>query len=240
MPTGAGGAGDSGQNNALGPVGGFPWPDKITAKVVTADSAARIHGYDVEEDLARHYRFSDGIYLSLTGELPDDAKGRAFELALHFLAPASISEAPTHAASLVRLCYGTVSAVIGAGAIGLAEQARFAMDEHAAWLAWLDGGGAMPAGFTTTDEGERASVQRLVERLSAAGVRISELDLPLGRTTAIVTLLHRIGFTARAQLEPVFVVARMACMSAEALAVKPTSFREYPLDLPAFAYEAKK
>jgi citrate synthase len=85
----------------------------------------RIHGYAVEGDLAPHYRFSDVIYLSLTGELPTDAQSRTFERALILLSPISIAEAPSHAASLARVCDATHSAVIGTGAIALAEQARF-------------------------------------------------------------------------------------------------------------------
>ena len=92
-----------------GPLDDVEWPKKLPAHVVTAGPAPRVHGYDVENDLARHYSFSDAIYLSLVGELPNDATSRAFEIALHFLAPVSAAEAPSHAAILARFCDGSTS-----------------------------------------------------------------------------------------------------------------------------------
>lgn len=109
-----------------------PWPSKLTARVVSPGADPRIHGYAVQDDLARHYRFSDVIYLSLTGELPTDAQSRMFEQVLIRLSPISVGEAPSHAASLARVCDGSNSAVIGTGAMALAEQARFVVSEHRA------------------------------------------------------------------------------------------------------------
>lgn len=101
------------------------WPSTLTARVVSPGADPRIHGYAVESDLARHYRFSDVVFLSLTGELPTDEQSRTFERALILLSPITIAEAPSHAASLSRVCDASHSAVIGTGAIALAEQARF-------------------------------------------------------------------------------------------------------------------
>ncbi len=101
------------------------WPAKLTARVVSPEPDPRIHGYAVRSDLARHYRFSDVVFLSLTGELPTEEQSSTFEQALILLAPISVAEAPSHAASLARVCDASHSAVLGTGAIALAEQARF-------------------------------------------------------------------------------------------------------------------
>lgn len=122
-----------------------PWPAKLTARVVSEGTDPRIHGYSVASDLARNYRFSDVVYLSLTGELPSDEQSRTFERALILLSPISIAEAPSHAASLARVCDGSNSAVIGTGAIALAEQARFVIAEHREFLAELSRSGATPS-----------------------------------------------------------------------------------------------
>ena len=55
------------------------WPDTLAAHVVDDCEGAppRIHGYDVESDLARHYPFSTTVVLALTGELPDGARAAA-------------------------------------------------------------------------------------------------------------------------------------------------------------------
>jgi hypothetical protein len=70
-----------------GPIEQQKWSEHLEAHVVDDRGPLRVHGYDVESDLARHYRFSDVVYLTLTGELPDDARSRAFEIALCFLLP---------------------------------------------------------------------------------------------------------------------------------------------------------
>jgi len=62
--------------------------------------------------------------LTLTGEPPTPARGRAFDIALAFLSPSPINEAPTHAASIARLMRTRVSAFVGAGCVTLSEQAN--------------------------------------------------------------------------------------------------------------------
>jgi hypothetical protein len=116
--------------NAPTPFSQNPWPDKLTARVVQPGDDPRIHGYAVAADLAKHYRFSDVIFLSITGELPTEDQSAKFERALILLSPISVAEAPSHAASLARVCDGSNSAVIGTGAMALAEQARFAVAER--------------------------------------------------------------------------------------------------------------
>src|SRR5690606_39981267 len=70
----------------------LPISPQLSARVASTDG--RIHGYDVVEDLSRHYSFAEQTYLALTGALPDAAQVRAFEWALSILSATSIAEAP--------------------------------------------------------------------------------------------------------------------------------------------------
>ena len=111
------------------PIDEMDVPEQLTARVVAPGDRPSIHGYDVQEDLSAHYGFGEVVLVALTGEAPTEAAGRAFGVALTFAAPASIAEAPTHAAALSRLCSAKPSSVSAVAAIGLAEQARHQLDE---------------------------------------------------------------------------------------------------------------
>ena len=83
---------------------GASFPARLTARVVTPGERPRVHGYDVEGDLALHYQPTDLLFLLLMGELPTPAVSRAFSVVLMFLAPVSVAHASTHAAVVGRLC----------------------------------------------------------------------------------------------------------------------------------------
>ena len=125
-------------SRAQGPIEAFAWPERLRANAVTPGEEPRIFGYAVDRDLAVHYRFSDVIYLSVRGALPDDVDSSAFEALLTFAAPTCVAEAPSHATALVALCGGTSSALLGVAALGLGEQARSQLAECATLLACLD------------------------------------------------------------------------------------------------------
>lgn len=221
-----------------GPIEETPWPERITARVVSPGGEPRIHGYDVQRDLAPRYGLVDTFFLAITGELPEsEAEARAVEVALAFLAPATAAEAPAHAAGLARLCGAATSAVIGTGAIALAEEARFLLAQHGPLLEWLSGErrGA-PPGVEAAEE-ERQAVARLLVCLEAAP---GYLPPPgLGLLASLLAVLFAAGLRTPEQLEAAFVWARLPCVMAEALAVKPGRFRKYPMDLPAYRYSGR-
>jgi hypothetical protein len=218
-----------------GPVENHPWPEALEARVATAGPAPRIHGYDVEEDLAAHYRPTDLVLLALTGELPGAQASAAFEIASIFLAPISVAEAPAHAAVLARLSGSNASAVIGVAAIALAEQARFLVDAHLELLD--DAGDDLPSKFLTTDPVESSAVLRLRRALAPTGMILPALEQGPTRDAALLLVLRACGLTRREQLEAAIVSARLPCAAAEAFAETATQFRKYPMDLPAFRYE---
>lgn len=200
-----------------GPVEAFAFPTELTAHAVEPGARPRLHGYDVEGDLAKRYSFAETVLCALTGEAPSREAGRAFEAAMTFLSPVPVSEAPVHAALLTRLCGATDAAVISAGAIAAAERAAFMVRND------TEG----------TDDDD--AVARL---LDAAGI-----DAPWpadARPTlrgAILSVLRWCGLETDAQLTSAITIASLATCAAEAFAVKPASFRDYPMDLPRFVYD---
>jgi hypothetical protein len=220
-----------------GPLESADFPETLTARVVTPGGCPRLHGYDVENDLARHYDPSDVLFLSLTGELPAPNVSRALAVVLTFLAPLSIAHASVHAASLARLCGTTTSSTIGVAAIVLAEQARSLLEEHAGLLTWLETGGEdLPLRFRSVDAEDVASCERLRAALAGVGFEVPELLLDPTRCAALVSVLFRCGLSQRAQLEAAIVAARLPTAVAEALSEKVVDFANYPTNLPRYHY----
>lgn len=218
------------------PLEDAPWPTKLTARVVTPGPRPAIHGYDVEGDLARHYSFAETVLLALTGDLPTPEQGRAFEIALQFAAPAPINEAPTHAAVLARICSGTTSSIQATAAIGLAEQARVFVAEHAAWIEAL----SMPIrvvapAYSAASDDERASVARLRSALEGT-LDVPALTHDISRAAALVSALYAAGLKNAKQIECALVIAKLAVAVSESLATPARSFRAYPVLLPEIAY----
>lgn len=221
-----------------GPLETNSFPERLTARVVTPGARPRIHGYDVEGDLARHYQPADILFLSLVGELPTPTVSEALAATLVFLSPVSVAHASVHASVLARLCGATTSASLGVAAIGLAEQARTLVAEHASLLAWLDDGLlGFPAPFRSTAPEDVEAVDRLRAALAARGVDVPGLDQSPTRAAAPLLVLHALGLGRPEQLEAAIVSARFPAAVAEALSTKVVDFQNYPINLPRYAYE---
>jgi len=221
-----------------GPLEEASFPEQLSARVVTPGANPRLHGYDVEADLAAHYSGSELTLLSLTGELPNEEALAMFEVASAFLAPVSVAHASTHAAVLGRLCGATTSTVIGTAAIGLSEQARALLDQHEDLLRWLrKPTGDLPAPFRAVDPEDDASVGRLRSLLSKRGLTVPSLEHRPTRAAALLMVLHAAGLRRRERIEVAIVLSRLPTVIAEALAERPTNFGNYPMNLPRFCYE---
>ena len=222
-----------------GPIEDHDLPATIEARVVTPGPNPRLHGYGVEDDLALNYRFPELVLLALTGVPPDEGRGRAFDVALQFLAPLAITEAPTHAAVLARVCGARSSSVLAVAGIALAERARHVVAEYGELLLWLGSGDAqLPERFHGLGDDDRACVERLQRALGRASVcDVPGLALAPSRWTAIFMTLYFAGLRRPDQWEAALVVASLAPVLAEAQSHLPGSFEEYPMDLPPFVYE---
>jgi hypothetical protein len=221
-----------------GPIEDRPSPTEIEARVITPGPDPHVCGFSVEGDLALHYRFPELVQTALTGAPPDEAKGRAFDIALQFAAPAAIDEAPTHAAVLSRLIGAKPSSTIAVASIALAERARHIIEQHKDFLAWLDAGaGEPPAHGRSDDDDDRDCVDRLRKALASAGVQVPALVHDLGRWPALLATLHFAGLGRFEQLETALVLAGLAITMAEALSHASSDIERYPIDVPSFVYE---
>jgi hypothetical protein len=221
-----------------GPLENNGFPEQLTARVVTPGERPRIHGYDVQGDLALHYGPHDVLYLSLTGELPEPVVSAAFGVVLTFVAPLSVAHAPTHGAVLSHLCGATSTATVGVAAIGLAEQARSMVLEHQELFAWLaERKVGLPARFVAQTSSERALVERLRDALGSTGFRVPVLDSDPTPDAAPLAVMFALGLTRAEQLVTAIVTARLPVAVAEALAGTPVDFKHYPINLPRFRYE---
>jgi hypothetical protein len=221
-----------------GPLEQAESPQTLTARVITPADEPRVHGYDVERDLARYYGFTEQILLYLTGELPSEQAARAFDVALMFLAPVSVAHASTHAAVLARLCGATTSGMIGVAAIGLAEQASFLLTAHEELLQWMQSGETgIPERYRAESAAEHAATDRLIAALEPTGLSVPALSHGPTRSAALLMILTACGLRRREQIEAVIVLARLTSSLSEAFAERATNFRGYPVNLPLFVYE---
>jgi hypothetical protein len=217
-----------------GPIEEQSWADSLEALVVDPVER-RIHGYDVESDLAHHYRFSDLVYLSLVGELPDDTRSRAFEIALSFLLPMCVARAPVHATVLAGHCEGPVSGVVATAAVTIVDELTDLLATDPA--IFEPSNAPLPEPLCATSEEERASVARLATLLNAA------LPVPLlarnpRRELALVAVLRACGLDTPMKIAAAVAVARIPSAIAEAEPRRLSEFlRKYPLLTPSFAYE---
>ena len=224
-----------------GPIDEASSPETLDAHVVTPGSKPRVHGYDVEEDLAAHYGLVESFILALTGELPESWQTRAAEVALSFLSPAPVAEAPAHAAVVARICGGRTSAVLGVGAVTLAEQASAMVERHSSLFEWLrDADVGPPKEALAASEEDRLSVERLKAALAAHDVMIPALEHDLAREPGLLAVLFNAGLRYPEQVETLLVTIRLPCLMAEALSWSPRAIRDYPMDLPRFRYNEER
>lgn len=220
-----------------GPIEDREVPSELQAKVITPGPDPHLYGFSVESDLAIHYRFPELVQLAMTGVAPDEAKGRAFDVALQFLAPLAIAEAPTHAAALTHMLGAKTSSLIAVTCIALAERARFIVAQHTDLLEALDKEQEVPSRHLADNADDVASVDRLRSALASAGVQLPGLDRGVARWAALVMTLHFAGIRRPEQLETAFVLAGLAPSIAEASCHDAAEITRYPIRLPAFIYE---
>jgi hypothetical protein len=218
------------------PFDDFEAPEQLVARVVTPEPRPRLHGFDVQADLVRHYDFAEIVFTALVGRPPQRPEGRSFNVLLSFLLPISVAEAPCHGAVIARICGAKTQRVVAAAATLLCEQARVELDRRAALLEWLEHGrqGPPPAEPNAIDPEERAAVATLHERLREAGLEVSAEDSSLSLLGSIVAGLHACGFRHSWQLEATWCLARLPAAAAEAMAFAPGAFGEYPMRQPPF------
>ena len=204
-----------------------PWPDKLVARAIApGDTDDRMHGYAVLGDVARHYSYSDLVYLAIIGELPDPHASALFHVALCSLATMSVGEAPVHVGVVARITGG---AALGAGLVVLADHARYLVESHASLLACLAAGSPLPAEHASTCDADYVRNLR-----DAAGSKLARPEMT--RDAARIALLYEAGVRDPDRLEAAIVASRMLSVAAETLATGPNALGSYPMTLPPFHY----
>lgn len=230
--------GHSSDGRCVGPLETADFPDRLRARVVTPGEQPRVHGYDLEDDLARHYDVASLLLLCLSGELPSPVSARAAQTALMFTAGVSVAHASVHAAVLARLSGSVPSSVFGVAAIGLAEQSCFELDQCTDLLAWLENPERpYPEQHRCQTAAQRAAAERLHEALP------SDYEAPIlaqapTQSALVISVLYGAGLRRREQLEAALAWARLPSALAEAFAERSTNFVEYPINLPRIEYHA--
>jgi hypothetical protein len=206
------------------------WPDQLIGRAVATDPVDdRLYGYGLVNDIARHYAFSDLVYLGIVGELPNREASHVFHVALCAAAPVSVAEASSHAAVLARLSGSTFASALATGLLIAADRARFIVAEHAALLAWL----AQPTATPPVEFCGDADTAWVANVTAVSGVALAPT---LRRSAALLALFHAAGVAKPEQLEAAIVAAQVASISAEALQTGPQHLAQYPVKTPPYRY----
>jgi len=210
------------------------WSEHLSARAIDAGASDdRLHGYSVLGDLARHYAFSDLIYLALVGELPEPRNSALFALALFSFATPGVAEAPVHVSVLARMSGATIASAIATGSITAADQAQDLVSRHVPLLAWLQRcTGGMPAEYLGHQEPRVTALCELAHTIDPAVPIRKEMTLESAR----LTLLYASGLQSTDQMIAAIVASRVSAIAAECLATGPQHLRQYPIKVPEYRY----
>lgn len=229
-----------------GPFEELDWPDHLTAMVVESTPRPRLHGYDIEQDLARHYTLAESMFIALVGRAPTRGQGRAFEIALMFASACPVNEAPTHTAILARSIGAPVSSALGAGLLVVCEATRAEVTRQADLLHWLEHideraqPGTPPACAREADDRDAEAVAQIRELLDHVDTQDMIPPHGLSRTAAVLTVMWRCGLRSPDQLIVALCWSKTISVGAEALAAKRGGMINFPARLPNFRYEARQ
>ena len=227
----------SDERKDLGPIDSKTWPSQLDGHAVSEAPEVRLFGYDVDGDLAANYRFSDAVYLAISGELPEDHISRAFEITLCFALPVGVAHAAVHAGALARLCGARVGGILSVSGIIFGEDATRLVDAGLKALADLDENATsrLHEDLRAAGVGERAGVARLSAQLKDL-VEVRAFQADPSRDLAILAAFRACGLRSAFQLAAIVALARIPSALAEARCVIPGDFPSYPIDTPHFEY----
>lgn len=212
---------------------------QLEARVVDHSGAdARIHGYQVIGDLARHFSYSEVLLLALTGREPDETRSELFRIAMIALSPIGVGSAPCHLGILAHIVSRSYVSSLAAAAIALAERAASCLAERRGLLERLRAKAAPEAE-------ELGPVQRSVlddDVLVLLSMHSQLARRPwfvnLDRLTALIVVLYECGLEDDWKLESALFHAWSPCMMAEMGPRGNDPLESYPVNVPRFKYVA--
>lgn len=209
--------------------------DTLPSRFVDPRLPRTIRGYDLAADLMQHYRFSELVFLSLTGVLPDERTGLVMELALLALSPVHAGEADANVAVLGSVVGADVASLIASAAVTVTEVAREFVDAHEDWREALAAQAPATERWTASEQ-EQDDVSWLFSKLSEHDVQVPEGVT--WKATALAAL-WAIGLESREQWIAAVVVARLPLTIGEGLASE-LAISTYPNNVPRFRYVDSK
>ncbi|MCX4243022.1 citrate synthase family protein [Paraliomyxa miuraensis] len=215
------------------------WPQRLRAVAVSPPPHPRLHGYDIARDLSRHYSLAEVMVLAVTGELPDEASGRALEIALIIASTCPINEAPTHGAALARVMGAPVGNALATGFLIGCEASRATVEDHRELLQWLRDGreGPPPPCARANEDHEADVVEELRRALAPLGPSLAP---PKGtsRTAALLSVMWACGLRCEDALIAALSWAKTLSIAAESVGNPRGELSNLPNRVPDFQYEA--
>lgn len=225
--------------NAFGPFDVEAWPERLACHVVDPSPNRRIHGYDVQGDLARQCDPLDVAWLSLSGELPSASEREALRTALVLLSPVHAGEAPAHATLLARIAGAPPHLLPAIASVGLGEMANAEWQRFAGLRRWLDEReGPVPQAARAepaTAEAQQSQEALALQSKKWFGANALPSAPQWNRTALGHALLHLLGLD-ELSVVALLVWARLPVVIAEARHLQPAAVRAYPARLPNYEY----
>ncbi|MBW2464794.1 MAG: hypothetical protein JRH11_24305 [Deltaproteobacteria bacterium] len=217
-----------------GLLGSIDQPDALRAHVVSLERPPRLHGYDVEADLAQNYTVGEVALLALRGSPPTREEGRAFEVACVFISALPMTEGPTHAAMLARLCGASGAGVTATACVALAERAEREVADALPLFQAIERGDdpPVPVPCQAIDARDAESATQLCDAVGRLGWVCEYIPDGVGVVTAALGVFYQLGLHDPLQLVAAQCQARMPAVLAEAMGTKVGDFRAYPMDVP--------
>ena len=223
-----------------GPFDQNPFPNHLTARAVTPDPAPLLEGYSLLTDLAQNKSFTETLWLSLKGELPDKNQLWLLEQALYFLAPVHMGEAPTHASMVSRVTESWTSSTLVIGTLGLAERSRALQIELLEWTTFLKTGaqGQAPLCALLPEKNPELSVatELLFSEFKNRFSRNLGPNLSLRREAVAFLLLNEIDLLEPLMIDFLSIWAAMPLVMAELKYSSHYNVKSYPARLPEIQY----
>ncbi len=210
------------KNDGLGPIEAATWPNVIPSNLLDGRGRVRLQGYDVVDDLSRHYSESEIFFALLGGRFPTRRELEYLELAF---AVAIVTLTPGHASihggKLARLTRARPAAIAGAAATIASDEAQRLAESvvdarpKKSLLLHLE---RSPRAFVAAETRTRSVRARNATQLLRGLLEFAGLEVSVNNVLQVVLR------------------ARLPVILAEVFYADAISFKDYPMRVPDYEY----
>ena len=219
--------------DAHGYIDAAPLDGPLPAHVTEPGPDPHLRGYDVDEDLARHYTALDTAYLALQCELPSEEQLRLLNAAMVLAAPVHAGEAPSRAASLSAVTSTDPHTPIKVGWLALVDRTAVEIEDRRPLLRALLADDEQAIRSAAAGDDSATISPRLVQDLSGSCPALRFVREPF---CAALALMVRAGVRDESMLVTLICSARISVVLAEAHESLAAGLRNYPTNNPPFRY----